>query len=177
MKNVHHALRRTILFLIDFFYKPFKRIMPLQTFRYAAAGGVNTLFDICLFTIGYHYIFKKQNYALGPLTLSPHIASLFFAFCFSLPSGFYLNRYIVFQESGLKRHHQLIRYITVVLICVVFNYLFLKLFVDYFGWYATPSKILTTVLVIVFSYTSQTYYFFRAKDTKDDEADETEVID
>jgi putative flippase GtrA len=55
------------------------------------------------------------------------------------------------------------RYLIVVLICVVFNYLFMKLFVDYFGWYATPSKIFTTLLVIVFSYTSQTYYFFRTK--------------
>jgi putative flippase GtrA len=163
MKNLHYALRRNILFLIDFFYAPFKKIMPLQTFRYAAAGGVNTAFDITLFTVAYHFIFKKQNLVLGHFTLSPHIASLFFAFCFSLPSGFYLNRYIVFQESGLKRHHQLMRYILVVLICVVFNYLFLKLFVDYFGWYATPSKILTTLLVIIFSYTSQTYFFFRTK--------------
>jgi len=166
MKNLHYALRRNILAVIDFFYSPFKSILPLQTFRYAAAGGVNTLFDICLFSFSYHFIFRKHNLVLANFTLSPHIASLFFAFCFSLPSGFYLNRYIVFQESGLKRHHQLMRYIAVVLICVLFNYLFLKLFVDYFGWYATPSKILTTVLVIVFSYTSQTYFFFRVKDRK-----------
>ncbi|BAU52341.1 GtrA family protein [Mucilaginibacter gotjawali] len=163
MRNVHHALRRNILHSIDFFYTPFNKIMPLQTFRYAACGGVNTAFDIGLFTLSYHFIFNKRNLALGPLTLSPHIASLFFAFCFSLPSGFYLNRYIVFQHSGLKRHTQLVRYIIVVLICVVFNYLFLKLFVDYFGWYATPSKILTTVLITIFSYTSQTYFFFKLK--------------
>jgi len=166
MKNLHHALRRSILSGIGFFYTPFEKIMPLQTFRYAAAGGVNTVFDICLFSFSYHFIFKKQNLQIGHFTLSPHIASLFFAFCFSLPSGFYLNRYIVFQHSGLKRHTQMIRYITVVLICVLFNYLFLKLFVDYFGWYATPSKILTTVLIIIFSYTSQTYFFFKIKPHK-----------
>jgi len=166
MRNLHHALRHTILTCIDFFYTPFKKIMPLQTFRYAAAGGVNTLFDITLFSFSYHFVFKKQNLHLGQFTVSPHIASLFFAFCFSLPSGFYLNRYIVFQNTGLHRHAQMVRYIIVVLICVVFNFLFLKLFVDYFGWYATPSKILTTVLVIVFSYTSQTYFFFKLKDDK-----------
>lgn len=163
MKNIHHSIKHFILTFIDFFYTPFKKYIPSQTFRYAAAGGFNTLFDISLFTIGYHYIFQKHNLAIGSLTLSPHIASLFFAFCFSLPSGFYLNRYIVFQQSGLKSHHQLMRYLIVVLICVVLNYLFLKLFVDYFGWYATPSKILTTVLVIVFSYTSQTHFFFKTK--------------
>lgn len=166
MRNLHYALRRNILKSIDFFYTPFKKIMPLQTFRYAASGGVNTVFDISLFTLSYHFVFNKRNLAVGPLTLSPHIAALFFAFCFSLPSGFYLNRYIVFQNTGLQRHAQMVRYIAVALICVVFNYLFLKLFVDYFGWYATPSKILTTLLIIIFSYTSQTYFFFKLKPHK-----------
>ncbi|MDB5015454.1 MAG: hypothetical protein JWQ84_286 [Mucilaginibacter sp.] len=163
MKHLHHALRQLILSGIDFFYSPFKKLLPLQTFRYAASGGVNTLFDICLFSVSYNFIFKKHNAAIGHIILSPHIASLFFAFCFSLPSGFYLNRYIVFQQSGLKRRTQLIRYLLVVLICVVFNYILMKFFVDYLGWYPTPAKILTTVLVIVFSYTSQTYFFFRIK--------------
>ncbi|MDB5144378.1 MAG: GtrA-like protein, partial [Mucilaginibacter sp.] len=49
MRKVHQFLRRTILSLIDLFYSPFKKIMPLQTFRYAACGGVNTLLDISLF--------------------------------------------------------------------------------------------------------------------------------
>jgi putative flippase GtrA len=163
MKHLHHLLRQSILSAIDFFYTPFKKFLPPQTFRYAASGGANTFFDICLFSIAYNLIFKKHNVEIGHFTLSPHIASLLFAFCFSLPSGFYLNRYVVFQESGLKRRSQLIRYLIVVLICVLFNYLLLKLFVDYFGWYPTPSKILTTALVIIFSYSSQTYFFFRTK--------------
>lgn len=137
--------------------------MPLHTFRYAAAGGTNTLFDIGMFSFAYNVVFHKQNVAIGALTLSPHIASMVFAFCFSQPTGFYLNRYIVFQESGLKRRAQLARYLTVVFICIIFNYLFLKLFVDYWGWYPTPSKILATALVIIFSYSSQTYFFFRTK--------------
>jgi putative flippase GtrA len=163
LKQLHNSVRQLILSLIDFFYNPFKKYFPLQTFRYAAAGGFNTLFDICLFSFSYHFIFNKQGFIIGHFMLSAHIASLFFAFCFSLPSGFYLNRYIVFQKSGLKRRHQLIRYIIVVLICVGLNYLFLKLFVDEFGWFPTPSKVLTTALVIVVSYTSQTYYFFNDK--------------
>jgi putative flippase GtrA len=163
MKHLHISTRRSILNSIDFFYNPFKKYFSLQTFRYAAAGGFNTLFDICLFSVSYHFIFWKQGFIIGHFMLSPHIASLFFAFCFSLPSGFYLNRYIVFQESGLKRRHQLFRYVMMVLICVCLNYVFLKLFVDGFGWYPTPSKVLTTALVIVVSYTGQTYYLFKPK--------------
>jgi len=164
MKRIHHSFRQFLLSFIDFFYKPFKKILPLQTFRYAAAGGANTVFDITLFSLAYNFIFKKHNFDIGHFTLSPHIASLVFAFCFSLPSGFYLNRYVVFQDSGLKKRAQLSRYLIVVFICIIFNYLLLKLFVEYFGWYPTPSKILTTALVIIFSYSSQTYFFFKTKE-------------
>lgn len=164
MKRIHHSFRQFLLSFIDFFYKPFKKILPLQTFRYAAAGGANTVFDITLFSLAYNFIFKKQNFDIGHFTLSPHIASLVFAFCFSLPSGFYLNRYVVFQDSGLKKRAQLSRYLVVVFICIIFNYLLLKLFVENFGWYPTPSKVLTTALVIIFSYSSQTYFFFKTKE-------------
>ena len=166
MKRIHQSFRQFILSVIDFFYKPFKKILPLQTFRYAAAGGANTVFDICMFSLGYNFIFKKENFHFGHFTLTPYVASLIFAFCFSQPTGFYLNRYVVFQDSGLKRRAQLIRYLIVVFICIIFNYLLLKLFVENFGWYPTPSKILTTALVIIFSYSSQTYFFFKTKGPK-----------
>ncbi len=140
--------------------------MPLQTFRYAACGGANTALDISLFSIAYNFIFKGHLVTLGFFTLSPHIAALFSALSISLPTGFFLNRYVVFQESGLNGRSQLQRYILVVVICIFFNYALLKFFVDYLGWYPTPSKILTTIIVVVFSYSSQTYYFFRARGEK-----------
>src|SRR5260370_26120098 len=137
MRKIHKFLRRNILSLIDFFYAPFKKVLPLQTFRYAACGGANTLLDICLFCISYNLVLKKHNLALGFITLSPHIASLFMALSISVTTGFYLNRYVVFQQSGLRRRSQLMRYIFVVFICIVLNFIFLKIFVDYLGWYPT----------------------------------------
>src|SRR5476651_2389824 len=157
MRKIHESTRRTILQLIDLFYPLFKRFFSLQTFRYAACGGVNTLLDISLFSFDYNVVFKKHNFSFGFITLSPHIASLLLAFCITLPTGFYLNRYVVFQQSGLRRRSQLFRYILVVFICVALNFIFMKLFVDYFGWYPTPSKVLTTLIVIVVSYVSQTF--------------------
>ena len=43
-RKIHsrNALRHTILKWIDFFYPLFKKYLSLQTFRYAAAGGINT---------------------------------------------------------------------------------------------------------------------------------------
>jgi putative flippase GtrA len=167
MQRIHQQVRKSILFMVDLIYPLFKKFMSLQTFRYAACGGINTLSDIGIFTFGYHVIFRKHNFNLGPLTLSPHIASLWLAFCITVPIGFYLNRYVVFQESGLRRRSQLLRYLLVTLICMALNYVLLKLFVDYWGLYPTPSKILTTVFVVIFSYTSQTFFFFKTKEPID----------
>ncbi|MFI5140573.1 MAG: GtrA family protein [Sphingobacteriales bacterium] len=161
MKEIHNNTRQHILRLIDIFYPFFKKWFSLQTFRYAACGGANTLLDISLFSISYNFIFKKHLLTLGFITISPHIAALFLALSVSLPTGFYLNRYVVFPNAGLKGHIHLFRYIFVVFISICLNYVFLKLFVDHLGWYPTPAKILTTVIVVVFSYISQTFYFFK----------------
>ncbi|WP_153799651.1 GtrA family protein [Foetidibacter luteolus] len=165
MKKLHLHIKTTILSIVDFFYPPFSRFIPQQTFRYAACGGTNTALDICLFFICYNYILKKQNLNLGAFTLSPHIASFFLSFCVTFPFGFYLSRYVIFQESDLKGRIQLFRYFVVIMGCIFLNYVFLKLFVDHLGWYPTPSKMLTTVFVVIFSYVSQTYFSFRKTET------------
>ncbi|MBC7401535.1 MAG: GtrA family protein [Mucilaginibacter sp.] len=164
MHSVHRFLKKSILFIIDLFYPLFRRIFSLQTFRYVACGGVNTLLDISLFAVNYHLIFRKHNVVIGTVTVSPHIASLWLAFCITLPIGYYLNRYVVFQELGLKRRVQLFRFILVTFLCIGLNYILLKLFVDYMGWYPTPSKVLTTIFVAAFSYITQAFVFFKKQD-------------
>ena len=163
MRKIHNAVRSFILKIIDFFYPLFRRIFPLQTFRYAACGGVNTFLDIFLFFISYNFILKKRELVISFITISPPIAAFILGASVSLPIGFYLNRYVVFPQSGLKRRQQLVRYLSVVLVCICLNYIFLKLFVEYFGWYPTIGKIATTCIVVIFSYTTQTFYFFKAK--------------
>jgi putative flippase GtrA len=162
MQKLHEHIRGRILQLVDLFYPLFRRIMPHQTFRYAACGGFNTVLDIGLFFVSYNYLFLKQPQHVGPLTISPHIASFLSAFLVTFPIGFYLSRYVVFQETSVAKKVQLFRYFIVVLGCLILNYIFLKLFVEVFGWYATPSKLATTVFVVAFSYYMQKYFTFKA---------------
>lgn len=163
MRKVHDFIRQTIFYIIDLFYKPFKKWMPLHTFRYAACGGGNVVFDITLFSICYNFVFKKHDLHIGAYTLSPHIASLVLSFSISFCTGFYLNRYIIFKESGLSKRGQLSRFIMVNAICILLNIVFLKILVDYMGIYPTPSKIIATVFIACFSYFSQTHFFFKKK--------------
>lgn len=137
--------------------------MPLQTFRYAACGGFNTLLGIGLYFVGFHYIFLTDVIQITQsFALSRHIAADFlFAFWISFPIGFYLSRYVVFQESTLKKRIQLFRYFVVVCGAIGLNYFFLKLFVEVFGVHGPMAKILTSVFVIAFSYVSQRNYSFK----------------
>lgn len=161
MRKLHENIRSLILRVVDLFYPVFKNVMPLQTFRYAACGGFNTTLDICLFFVSYNYILKKQPIHLPFLTIGAHIAAFLIGFAVTFPIGFYLSRYVVFQEISVKKTKQLVKYFTVVFGCLLLNYAFLKLFVDVFGWYPTPSKILTTIFVVAFSYVSQKNFTFR----------------
>jgi len=161
MRKLHERLRRLILGVVDLFYPLFRRVMPLQTFRYAACGGFNTCLDITLFFISYNFILQKQPIHISFLTIGPHIAAFLIGFTVTFPIGFYLSRYVVFQETTVGKRRQLSKYFVVVLGCLFLNYGFLKLFVDVFKWYPTPSKMLTTVFVVAFSYLTQKNFTFK----------------
>lgn len=147
--------------ILDFFYPLFRRFFDKTTYRYAVCGGLNTLFDIFLFFISYHYILQKENLEIGIVVVSPHIAAFLFAFMISFPVGFLLMRFIVFQESQLKGRIQFFRYLVIVICSLFLNYFFLKLFVEYFHFYPTPAKIATTFFVVAFSYVSQRNFSFK----------------
>ena len=163
MLSLHNSIRHLILQMVDFFYPPFRKFIPLQTFRYAACGGANMLLDITLFALSYNFLYKKQDVDLGFYIMSAPTASLITASFVSFFSGFYLSRYVVFSQSVVRGRTQLIRYFIIVVICFFLNYIFLWFFINFLGWYPTPSKIVTTVFVVTFSYLSQTYFSFRMK--------------
>lgn len=165
MYQIHEFTRNLILQFIDFFYPLFKKIMPLQTFRYAACGGFNTVLSIVLYTVAYNYIFTSDTIQLrANFALSRHIAADYlFAFWIAFPIGFYLSRYVVFQESSLPKNVQLFRYFIVTCGAMGLNYIFLKFFVEALDINGPIAKIFTTVFVIAFSYISQRNFSFKEK--------------
>jgi len=163
LHQFHQKFKSLLLQIIDAFYPLFKKIMPLQTFRYATCGGGNTALNIIIYFLSYNFVLKKEIVYLPFVAISPHIAAFIIAFLITFPIGFYLNMFVVFDGSYLRKRIQLFRYFLVVLICIFLNYIFLKLFVERFEWYPTPSMIVTTAIVIVFSYLSQRNFSFKQK--------------
>ena len=158
--------KKVIISVIDFFHPLVSRWMPLQTFRYAACGGANTLLDIVMYAIAYNFILHKQDLNIGFFVFKPHIASIIIAFLVSFPTGFFLMRNIVFTQSTLQGRLQLFRYFVLVVICLFLNYVFIKLFVEQFHIYPTIAKVLTTIIVVSFSYLTQKNYTFKAEQSR-----------
>jgi putative flippase GtrA len=157
-------IRQKIIAILDSFYPPFGVIMDKKTFRYAACGGANTVLDIMVYFISYHFVLKKQILHFSFFAISPHIAAFFMAFLVSFPTGFFLMRAVVFTDSNLRGRVQLVRYFMLVLICILLNYTLIKLFVEQLHIFPTIAKTITTVIVVAFSYLSQRHFTFRVRD-------------
>ena len=165
-------LSEKIIKCIDFFYRPFAKWMPEQIFRYAACGGGNMVLDWVLYFLIYNFVIGHDLVYISPLyfvhcplvlCLTPHIATLCIVFPITLLTGFWLQKYVTFTASNLHGVRQLGRYTLIVAINLAINYFGLKLCVEGWGWYPTPSKMAITLVTIIISFLGQKYYSFRVK--------------
>lgn len=156
-----NRIRNNIDRVINWFYKPFNKLIPAETFRYGATGGMNTVLDIFLYFVVYRYVLEREIVDLGFYAISPHIAAFLIVFPITFTTGFLLAKYITFTTSEVHGKIQLIRYGFSVGGSILLNYVLLKLFVEYFFWYATFSKIVTTAIVVGYSYLAQRYFTFK----------------
>lgn len=161
MRSFLIKLGEALIKIIDWFYFPFFRFIPIEIFRYGVTGGANTIFDLLLYFVFYRYILDMQIVDLGFLAISPHIAAFLMVFPITFSTGFLLGKYVTFTASELKGKIQLLRYGVTVVGAIGLNYFFLKLFVEYAGLYATLSKAITTFIVVIYSYVLQRYFSFK----------------
>jgi putative flippase GtrA len=154
-------LRATVTKFVDWFYPPFRRVMPLLTFRYAVCGAVNTLLGLLVYYLSYHFLFDQVNVDLGIVVFKAHMAALFVSGSFSFCFGFIINKFVVFVESNLRGRVQLFRYFLSFSFNLTLNYFMLKLLVENFRWDAFLSQLITTFFVIMASFITQKYFTFK----------------
>lgn len=152
-----------LLKIIDSGHFIFKKFIPLKTYRYAVCGGGNLVLDTVLYFVCFHFIIHKENIDLIIVVLSPHIASLFFVFPITFINGFLLNRFILFPDSELSMSTQFSRYLSVGFIALLISYLSMKLLVDVFLFFPTPSRLFTIVITVLFSYIMQNKFSFKVQ--------------
>lgn len=169
MRRHIHSARSLIIPIVDFFYPPFKRLMDLQTFRYAACGGSNVALGFIIYTISFKFILKEQNFHFGFYAFKPHVAALFIASCFNFCFGFFLMKYVVFSNSNLRGRVQLFRYLINFLFSLMLNYILLKIFVERLHIYPILAQVMTTGVVVLTSYLFQKHYTFRSSSDEENE--------
>ena len=179
-------MKNTITSFIDFFYPPFKRIMPLQTFRYGACGGGNMVLGFLVFTGVFHLITNLSHINLGFIEFTISTVKIgnarvlmmqsdtfaFKAHSFALSCsstvvffvGFLLNKYVVFTSSNLKGRIQLFRYLLSTLSSFCINYFLLNAMVLYLHVYPVLAQIAVTVIVVTISFFMQQYFTFKVKE-------------
>ena len=162
---LHLHIRDKILDSIDFFHPPFRKIMPIKTFRYAACGGANVVFgNVIVFTAIYHLVKIHDVVNVGFFPFKPYNFALTISSIFTFCVGFILNKYVVFTTSNLKGSVQLFRYFLAFLFSYSLNYLLLnKVFIE--GLHLNPvlSQGITVVIVTAVSYLTQMHFTFKVK--------------
>lgn len=154
-------IARLMISLIDKLYiKPLESIVSRDIFGYGLCGALNMALDTLWYFIIYHFVVAENFIDIGVVVISPHIATLFIVFPITFFTGFWLNRHVAFRVTEYKTRGQLFRYAISVIGSIVINYICMKLFVETFDFWPTPSKMLTTVISVVYSYLAARYFTF-----------------
>ena len=156
------TISRMLISLIDALYiKPLERVMSRYTFGYILCGGANMMLDTLWYYLTYHYVVFEQNIDLGIVVISPHIAALIIVFPITFITGFLLNRYVAFRSTEQRTQKQLLRYTLSVIGSILLNYILVKLFVEVCHIWPTVSKMITTIIVALYSFLAARYFTFR----------------
>ncbi len=165
-------LSRLLTRIIDWFYiPPVKALMPLQTFRYAACGGLNMGINLVLYYVVYNYLLGQKDLPVGTpyditdwipgVVVSAKIAAGCIVFPIIFLTGFWLNKQVAFRHSPLRNRTQLLRYLLSVAGSLLIYYVCMTLFVDVWHIWATPAYAMQIVITTVYSYLMQKNFTFR----------------
>lgn len=160
-------MRKFVLRIIDLFYPPFSRWLPLHTFRYLVSGGSTATAGIVSYYIAYNWILQQKNiqvdFPFVPKLITAHSAALIISTFISFLIGFTLNKYLVFTKSNLKGRIQMFRYATVLGINFGLNLAMLKYMVEGLHFYPSISQAFITITLSLCSYFLQKHFTFRVK--------------
>ena len=153
-----------LISLIDTLYiRPLERVISRQMFGYFLCGAANMALDTLWYFLTYHYVVMERNVDLGIVVISPHIAALIIVFPITFFTGFLLNRYVAFRATQQRTTKQLFRYALSVVGSILLNYALMKLFVELCYVWPTIAKMMTTIIVALYSFFAAKYFSFTNK--------------
>lgn len=154
-------LAKRLISIVDSLYiKPLHGLVSRNLFAYGLCGAANMSLDILWYYLIYHYVVCARFVDFGFVVMSPHILSLFIVFPITFITGFWLNRNVAFKATKTSSTKQMITYALTVVGSILINYACMKFFVEACLIWPTPSKMLTTIISVCYSYLMAKYVTF-----------------
>ena len=148
--------------LVDSFYwRPFRAMMPLQTFRYIACGGINWALTTVCFWVVFNFLLGQRHIDLGFMVVASHTAALGFAWPVSVALGFWMQKNISFKSSPLRGRTQLFRYFLSNVAGAVIAWLLEKLLVEQCHIFPTVAFTMIYLTTALLGFAANKYFTFR----------------
>jgi putative flippase GtrA len=163
LKILLSRARHITIGIIDFFHKPFIKVIPVQTFRYLACGGSNTVLNWIVYSLSFNVALHRQSvHIYRSVSITAPVGAQIVSFCICFPIGFILSRHIVFPESNLHGRKQFFRYALSTATFILLTYVLIKMFAILLPMVrADISYIFIMVITSVLSYLSQRFFTFK----------------
>lgn len=147
-------MRRKVLFGYDYTDNEYIKVL-----LYLFVGGTAALVEWGLFYVFITYVLNGIGLSLTAMTM----LGTCMAFCLSTLYHYFLGNILVFNSgSKYKRGKELSLVFLVSIMGLVFNLLFMYIFVSLIGWNPMASKVLTSCIVVVWNYLSRKKWIFRS---------------
>lgn len=139
------------------------RFVSRSVLRYFVCGVMNYIvLDALLYYVIYHYVVGVDYYIyIGEVAMSSHVIAMVLVFPLTFISGFWLNRYVAFGVTKPRVRSQMWRYSVSVGGSIVLSYVVLRLLVELWGVWATPAKVLCSIITALYSYLMARFFTFR----------------
>lgn len=147
-------MKRKVLFGVDYTNNELIKVI-----LYLFVGGTAALVEWSLFYALFYYVLAGLGLGVDALTL----AATTLAFCFSTLYHYFLGNVLVF-DSGSKynKGKELSLVFLVSVMGLVFNLMFMYVFVGLLHWQPMIAKVITSCLVVVWNYLSRKRWIFRS---------------
>ena len=147
-------MRKKVIFGIDYTDNEFIKII-----LYLFVGGTAALVEWGLFYLFFYNLLVGLGLSVDSLTL----VATALAFALSTLYHYFLGNILVF-DSGSKynKGKELSLVFLVSIMGLVFNLIFMYLFVGLFNWQPMFAKVITSCIVVVWNYLSRKNWIFRS---------------
>jgi len=157
-------MKTIIEYFLNLFFPLFKEKLSYQVYAYLAVGAANTVLNILIFALFLEFILPQNNVLFLGFSFASYTIGLLVAFFLTIPTGFWLSKNFAFinkTKTHIKVGGQIRKYFAVVLQGLCSDYLILKGLIIFIGLHPTPSKIISTVIVVTLNFYLQKYYTFK----------------